>query len=242
MRIRNDSGEEIALRYKLYGGTLPECYMPDRILAERTVAVPGGYDGTVKLPIGCPPSPDGKVYVSLQRDERLQAYFTKESLTGIPTLTAREKAPNPRDSRSIVCYRTYDNLAFTQLSPAFTFPAEAVLSGYNRPYGQPNIWMSEGKGKTVLKATFEPTLVSEVRLVFDTDLAEDIIYERSGKLIEAYRLTVFDGQTSETQTVAGNIDRMRVHPVGKVIESITFEPLENYGAPDFALYGLKIYA
>lgn len=242
VRVRNGSRSPAVLRYKVLQGDLPECYLPERALFEKQANVAGRYDGWIALSVGVPRGRDGKVYIEFLPDADLSLYTVEESLTGVPTFFCTEKEPELRDRRTFVFTRSYSNIVFKDVLPAqVIFGAGNVLSGYNRPYGLPNLWMSDGKGAQELCVEFGERLIEEVHLVFNTELEEDLIATQSRKVIRDYDLIIEGKNDSRTWNVRGNYDRVNRFRVEESVHRITIRPLENYGAANFEIFGVKIY-
>ena len=115
-----------------------------------------------------------------------------------------------------------------------------MLSGYNRPYYAPNICLLE-KENAFLHIVFSKKKVNEVRVIFNTDLAEDIIYSRSTKLIKDYEIEFYCGDTVEKRVVTDNIHRMNTFVVNSEIDGVKIIPKANYGSNYYEIFGVKIY-
>lgn len=120
------------------------------------------------------------------------------------------------------------------------YNAENVLSGYNRPYFAPNVCLLE-KENAFLEISFQKRKVEEVRIVFNTDLAEDIIYSRSKKLIKDYEIEFRCEDKIERRLITDNIYRMNTFAVDREIDTIKIIPKANYGSEYFEIFGVKIY-
>lgn len=237
-----NSGEKTVLKYRMLEGDLPENYLPERIIREYECTVEAGHDGELLLRIETYAGKDKKVYIQFLPSGSLSLYASKESVTGIPTFICEEQEPSVRDRRRFVFTRSYENICFADLLPVQDiFAAENVLSGYNRPYGMPNVWISEGKGEQYLCVSFEEKYVGEVHLVFNTELEEDVIFHQGTKVVKDYDLIVEGGMDKKVYSMRGNYDRVNRFQVGGLVNKITVRPLENYGAKHFELYGVKIY-
>lgn len=108
-------------------------------------------------------------------------------------------------------------------------PARAT-SGYNRPYGGPNMWASEpiNDGQPWLRLDWDvPVAASEVRLVFDDDLDLELNtlhhhrspYEVLPELVRDYRVELRTAG-DEWVTIASETDnrhRLRIHPIPEAL-------------------------
>ena len=84
-------------------------------------------------------------------------------------------------------------------------------------------------------------MVEEVRVVFNTDLAEDIIYTRATKLIKDYEIQFRCGDKVQSVEVTDNINRMNTFAVNGEIDAVRIIPKANYGSKYFEIFGVKIY-
>jgi len=242
IKVKNLSPKVQVLTYKILTGDLPECYMPERETEAKNITIQPDYDDLIKLEINQQAGKDQKVYLMFLPNDNLALYYNSSEVTGIPSFTCYEKQPDPRDSRKFVLTRSYDNIAFDEVLPVSDiFNPQNVLSGYNRPHGLPNIWISDGKEDAKLEITMDEKFIEEIRLVFNTDLAEDIIYNRCSKLIKSYKLIVQGREGTKTIEVNNNYNRVNTHEIKMKADKITLIPLENYGSKDFEVFGVKIY-
>lgn len=238
--LKNE-GDAAVLRWRVLEGDLPECYLPERIVREAETEIPAGADGWISLFPNVRPGKDGKVYLQFLPADGLSLYVSKESVTGIPTFICEEQEPSLRDRRRFAFTLSYKNICFSELQPACAlFGAENVLSGYNRPYGMPNLWISDGKWGQELKISFSEKYVEEVHLVFNTELENDLISSQSAKVIRDYDL-VLKGEREEVIPVRGNYGRVNRFAVGRKLTGVAVRPSENYGGKNFEIYGVKIY-
>ena len=239
--VKNSGGQTI-LNYDILWGDYPECYLPSTKQKSLSVRIGENYEGYATLPIDCGAGADGKIYIDFRSNATLSIGTTSRSLVGISSLQCTMREPDERDPRSYSTVRLKDNICFRDLSPEQElFCGENVFCGYGRPYGAPNCWVSEGKGNQWLTATFDSAYVSEIHLVFDTDLREDIIMNQPLSTIKKYRLTVEGKNVSKRFEITDNFRRINKFFIGDEIEKITFVPEENYGDENFTLFAIKVY-
>ncbi len=239
--VKNE-GQNAVLRYRILEGDLPENYLPERIVKQGELKLADGFAGKLILPVDAHAGKDNKVYIQFLPAKGVSLYASKESVTGVPTFICEEQEPFERDRRRFVFTRSYENICFADLAPAQNiFGAENVLSGYNRPYGLPNLWISDGKKAQYLSVSFDEKYAEEIHLVFNTELEEDVIFHQGTKVIRDYDFIIEGAWGEKTYNVRGNYDRVNRFAVGEKIEKITVRPLENYGAKHFEIFGVKIY-
>lgn len=242
VKIKNLSEKPQVLKYRFLTGSLPECYLPEAEVKADAVEVSAKYDGFIKIFAELSVGADGKLYCVFEQNEALQIYCHSDECTGAPTFRLWEKEPDLRDPRRFVLTRIYDNIAFDKVTPVQSlYEGENVISGYSRPYGHPNLWMSKSDKDEYLELSFDAKRVGEVQLVFNTDLAEDIIRRQCTKTIRAYTLILSgDGFRREIE-VKDNYDRVNIHQVDAVLDKVVFVPKQTYGAPHFELFSIKVY-
>ena len=84
-------------------------------------------------------------------------------------------------------------------------------------------------------------MINEVQLVFNTDLTEDIIKTQAKTTVKDYTV-IFEGKDNKKEMViTDNYKRINRFEVGFKLNKITVIPLENYGAENFELFGIKVY-
>lgn len=239
--IKN-TGEKRELCYSVLTGKYTECYMPDRTLFEGRVWIDEGFDGYVTLPCHAKGLGDGKVYIALQANEGLEAYMTDEALTGVPSFTVWPHKPDLHDGRKYGQTRLREEICFRNVQPCQdVYGGENTVGGYNRPHGLPNVFMTDGKEGAFLSWTFDETKAKEVHLVFNTDLAEDIIMKQAKCIIKDYTLVLEGSQGRKEIDVTDNYKRINTFAVDFPLRKITLIPKENYGAANFELFGIKVY-
>lgn len=226
------------LRVRVLQGTRKENYQPEQVLDEYNFSLSGGEE---ELTLSSDyPIKDGKIYYLFEKTEGVSLRAAKEELTGAPCFTVWQRENTENDPRLFVLTRTRENIAFDCENPADIYNAENVLSGYNRPYFAPNVCLLE-KENAFLEISFQKRKVEEVRIVFNTDLAEDIIYSRSKKLIKDYEIEFRCEDKIERRLITDNIYRMNTFAVDREIDTIKIIPKANYGSEYFEIFGVKIY-
>ncbi|MBQ7369507.1 MAG: FAD-dependent oxidoreductase [Clostridia bacterium] len=240
--IKNTSNAGQVLEYAVLLGKYKECYMPEKLLFEGNISIEKGFDGYLTLPLNVKKIQGDKIFIILRENENLETYMTEESLTGAPSFLVWNTQPNLHDSRIFGQKRLREDVCFRNVTPCQdVFDAENVTGGYNRPYGLPNLFISKGKKDVFLTLEFDETDLEEVQFVFNTDLAEDIIMQQAKTTVKDY-IVVFEGKGQKQEIrVTDNYKRINSFKPAFPVQKITFLPLENYGAENFELFGIKAY-
>ena len=81
----------------------------------------------------------------------------------------------------------------------------------------------------------------KIKVLIDTDLAEDIVYTRATKLIKDYEIQFRCGDKVQSVEVTDNINRMNTFVVNGEIDAVRIIPKSNYGSKYYEIFGVKIY-
>lgn len=236
----NNDGEDTAISYEILTGERSENYLPLRSEKTGEITLTNGFDGEIKIDTENIIGKDGKVYLYLKGNENVKLYCGAEEVTGAPSFTVWERTPDESDPRKYVLTRTYENIAFNVENEQNVYGAENLLSGYFRPYKTPNICLLK-KENAFIKISFEKKFVKEIKLLFNTDLAEDIIYNQCKKTVCDYDLITESDKGTKTYSVTDNFDRVSAVKIGEEIKSITIKPKKNYGSRYYEIFGIKVY-
>ncbi len=165
-----------------------------------------------------------------------------------------EKVNIPKLQQTLMeddCYIPWHDREQSELTKTALCSADIVRNGKDR--GEENCWI--GKNGDFIEYTLpQDTLVSGVRLVFDSDLNRKyhnmpcnypLVQEKfklPATLITEYRIEgVSDtGETFEL-TVSDNRQRFVKHPVNKKLKTLRFIPIKTNGAEDFRLFSFELY-
>jgi len=247
LHVKNDSHAPQQLYVHLYGGTRPENYIPDTFLKEVSVEIPGSFDGWITLPVGVCACGDRKVYLMFRRQDELSVYCNTEKLTGIVTFIWRENQElekYPRTGRFFQ-HRQEKNICFRSALPEQQlYGPENLINGYSRPYGLPNIWISDDGGEQTVNLEYGiPKKINELHLVFNTQLEYDNFNEFMPDLIRDYSIetTLADG-TKEVIETHDNYLRVSKHVIGKSgVKSLKIILKSTYGSPRMQMYAIKLF-
>lgn len=126
---------------------------------------------------------------------------------------------------------------------------DKIRNGCDR--GEENLWT--GKENDFLEYSFsEPVKISNIRLVFDSDLNRDyqnmpcsfpLVEKRfvlPKTLIKKYRIIGYNAGKEQSFEIDNNHQRFVKHSVDWTVDSIRFVPLETNGSPDFRVFGFEV--
>jgi hypothetical protein len=246
--VQNTSGQNKQLQVDIFGGERPENYFPKTYVKTLTVNVGSGHDGWIEVPLDCRRSLDGKIYLVFKNKKGLFLGSTTERLTGVVSFRYFPDQPLSTDTGLVHLLKMEHTICFRGLKPVQNvYGAEQVISGYSRPYGLPNLWISEDSrksGEQWLKLHFKNAVVlEEVHFVFNTMLEEDIPVPSIPELIKNYTLIIRDESGNDhRQEITGNYVRVRKHKVLlDTVKEILFKPSSTYGSYCYELFAVKLF-
>lgn len=217
--------------------------VPAHLEHSTTVLVPAGGPAWVSAPTPFAPGIPQNAIVVLRANPQVSVHLTAPLPPGVLTLVHRAdnddenveisddgllvKWPTkPLRGRAPVFRTTPESLA---LAP------ERAVSGFNRPYGGPNMWASGplAEGPAWLRLEWDaPVTAREVRLVFDDDVdvsLNTLHHHRTPdeimpQLVRDYRVEVLAAGSSQWSTVVevqDNRHRQRVHALPADLPAFT---------------------
>lgn len=120
-----------------------------------------------------------------------------------------------------------------------------------RDRGEENLWI--GKEGDYLEYTFEePTKVSSLRIVFDSNLNRKIYnmpcrfllktpyLEVPKTLIASFDIEIVDEKGEKTVVSYQNHQRFVRIPVGKKVQSVRLIPLSTWGAEEYRVFSFEL--
>jgi len=209
--------------------------VPFRLEHRTEIEVPAGDARWVRVPTPFSPDEPQNAVVVLRANPQIAVHTTEALPPGVLTLVHRVD----NDDRNVEVDRDGllvqwptkplrgKSVVFRALPETEALAPERATSGFNRPFGGPNMWASDpaGNGPQWLRLDWaEPVTASEIRLVFDDDVDIELNTlhhhrnpdEVMTTLVRDYRLEVqtsADGAWRAVAEVRDNRHRLRVHPL-----------------------------
>ena len=152
------------------------------------------------------------------------------------------------------------SVCFTASPPSRALAPERATSGFQRPFGGPNLWASAdlraGVEEWLRLDWDEPVQAREIRIVFDDDVdleLNTLHHHRSPneiipELVKAYRLEILPAAAGSVWTTVAqenhNRWRQRVHPVhgGGALRAVRLVVTESNGARQARVVQLRVQA
>lgn len=230
--------EDTELTVEVHSTGRRQNVIPARLEHRTTVRVPGGAPAWIRADAAFAPEAPENAVVVLRANPAVRVHLTEKGVPLAPgVLTLVHRADNDDQNVQI----SQDELLVQWPTKplrgrAVVFRAEPesdalapqrAVSGFNRPFGGPNMWASAplADGPAWLRLDWpQPVAAREMRLVFDDDLdleLNTLHHHRSPdeilpQLVRDYRLEVQRAGSDDWTVVAdetANRHRLRVHPV-----------------------------
>ena len=259
LEVLVDAAEDTELSAALHTTSKPQNYLPHGQLDTVRVAVPRGRSW-VRLPLAHTAEEPRNVVVVLHSNPLLQVHRGDHTEPGTVTMHRRLL---PRGEEFTEQWREWketlhgEGICFRLDSPTDAFAPARAIGGYARPYGGPNMWVSgpaEEDPQPALELTWEePQTVTEVDLLLDDDLNEDLInlhHHRSPDdimptLVRNARLeSRSDGAWHHLASLRENRERRRVLRLDAPVttDALRLVVEDTHGVPEARVVGFRVYA
>lgn len=252
-----NTGNDRMLEVSVYTGERKENYIPSTLLKKVQINIPGKFDGWKRIPVECKSDEDKKLYFVFDKADDLAIYGTNTVLTGAVSFHLRNIKLHTKVKyaglAAISRLALSDNcecseICFKGVEPVQDiYSAANLINGYSRPYGMPNIWISDNKDKDCnVTLSFESDRnIEKLQLVFSTRLEEDEIYKKPfpNSVIKNFtvRVKTADGNYYN-YNVSDNYQRICNVNINKDnVREIKIIFRENYGSEYYEMYAIKLF-
>lgn len=236
-----DANESTEVKIELWKTGKPQNYIPDSILTTSTAKIGKGMEQWVEFklePIDLD-SPQN-IFVIVKANKEVSLYLSDEPLTGILSFRdtgtpKRQKLYENDDSpvtrwtmrgleRKPFCIKVHGNTEVYQ--------AENIINGIPRPYGGPQMWVSDemkdNQEEWVTLSWDQSISISKVHITFNDDVNEDLVnlhhhftpFEIIPELVKDYKLQVLvEDEWKTIMAVKDNRKRKRVHQIDNPVST-----------------------
>lgn len=191
----------------LFDTSRPQNYLPHTLVKTESVSVPAGRNW-VPLPLQWSPAAPQNAFVVLRANSGLAVHEGVAAPTGTLTLRYREL---PADERFTEQWRPWKQIyhgtgiCFRTTTPSSAFTPEKTIGGFARPYGGPQMWISEDLAQDpspwLELAWSEAQEITQIDVILDDDVEEDLInlhhhrtlWDCVPTLVRTARLEAHDG-------------------------------------------------
>jgi hypothetical protein len=241
-----NGGKAGKLKVEVYTGKWREAFVPETLVKTIELDVASGFDGYLNVPVNTAHGGDGKIYLVFKANESISLYVNINHFPGIVTGKAEaNKEPGKYPHAGLVFLRRMaENICFRNMRPdSKLFGPENLVNGYNRPYGTPNLWISDvrkGEPQSISITFPRPTGIQDFVLYFDNCLEYDHFIEIDRRFIKKYTFTAKTEEGDFTETLDNLCGRRFIHHLNKKgVTQIKIDLQETYGADYFCVYGMR---
>lgn len=260
-----DVSEATQLTVELWSTGRPENYIPHTKEAGILLDLQVGEQQWTACHLAWKPAQPQNAFIIVKANPAVKLHLSHEPMTGMLTFirTAESRAVETLESHEVsqpllmwsfkkharkpVCLRT--------IGTTRVYHPSQVQNAYTRPYGGPNMWVSEPTSKPQwLQLTWaEPVTLQEVRIIFNDDVNEDLInlhhhrtaFEIIPELVKDYALqALIDGQWRTIHRETANRKRKNVLrlPQSVTASALRLELEATNGCPRFEVIAINVYA
>lgn len=251
------SSKDVHINYTVYVPNKKENYNPENKIAAHWAFVKASSKfAWVELPID-KEIDHSKVFVELAAEAALEIAVTGSRLTGVDCM--QKEASNQStildvdtfEQKKYLWKRMKDTFCFTLSQEEDIYGARNIHNGYIRPYGLPNLWISDNKieGEYVQIDFKREKEIRKITMTFDSDLDMwlwNTKYHDSNAISSVVRdYTVYyktNGGYEKLTEVKGNfqrVNRLRFDPIRTEEIKIVFQA--THGSPCTGVYAMDVY-
>ncbi len=248
-----DASQATHIKVQVYETDKPENYLLGKLLSETSCKVNPGESQWVHLNLNYK-GQKRVIFVRFLANEAIHLHSCQEKRVGIMTLERVDTSVSPSGGEIAgYHFKTIDNICFKTNPEQGAYRPENVGNGYLRPFGLPNLWISEDMGPHGECLSFDfpkPTPIREITLYFNADLDKPLnnlmpsylnvfpetvrdysIYSRSGDSLH------------KLLDVQGNYQRFRRHRLDTPVEADGLKILfkATNGDPKVQVFQVNIY-
>lgn len=262
-----DAAEAAEMVVELWSTGRAENYVPHRLECGSAAHVQAGERQWVRFDLAWTPEQPQNAFVIVKANSRLRLHLSHEPMTGVLSFTRalslraaasleEHDASQPvvewtmrKHVRKPACLRTVGETG--------VYGPQRVIDGYRRPYGIPHLWVSEPApegtvGWLELSWPAGPVTATEVHLVFNDDVNEDLInlhhhrtpFDVIPELVKNYRIeALVDGRWQQVGKAEGNRKRHRVHRLEQAISLTKLRVVleSTNGCPRYEVVEIRVY-
>lgn len=261
-----DAAEKTTLRVDVWSTGKPQNYVPHEREASGAVEVAPGSGQWVSVPVQWTPGSSQNAFVILHANPHLHLHMSNEPLTGVLGFErssvgrAVKQLEDHQVDQPVVQWNMKNfvrkPICFRVLPETAAYCPENVTNGWHRPYGGPNVWVSEPLDKAEeawIELEWEaPVTVKEIHLTFNDDVNEDLInlhhhktpFDAIPELVRDYRIeALFDGSWQLLQRVEANRKRKRVHQLDIAVKATKIRCVveATNGCPRAEIIEIRVY-
>ncbi|MDN5726973.1 MAG: pyridine nucleotide-disulfide oxidoreductase, partial [Propionibacteriales bacterium] len=254
-----DAAVDTELEVQIHRTSKPQNYLPAELVTRTSTTVLAGEKQWVEFDLEFEADNAENVFVVIKANADVVLHRSESTEPGL--IFFRHRLP-AEDEKWTEQFREWKLTLQEQAvclrvrSDTEAYAVDQVIGGYARPYGGPNMWVSEplvnDPAPWVELRWDEAVSLAEVVLIMDDSLDIDLInlhhhrtpYEAMPGLLRDYVVQVeIDRTWQQVAEVTANRHRRRVHPLDQPTEATAVRLVVNAtnGAPHAHLVSLRAY-
>jgi hypothetical protein len=264
LKVFVSSSEDTNLKISWYSTGKPQNYIPDSQIGEQIIKVEKNFVGWKTININWQPSRPQNIFVIVGKNESCSLYLGHQEFAGIlsyvndPIQELSQPELHDYSRESPLLYWTNQsinrrNFAF-KVDKTDAYSISKITNGYVRPYGGPNMWVTNFKNKPeeIYLTWSSSQNIKQLNITFNDDVNEDIInlhhhktyFEQVPELIKSFRVYYLNG--NQWQLLWQCDDNRQRHIVKKLDQTIEtkqlkLELLQTNGSQQISLNEIRVY-
>lgn len=259
LRVLVDAGADTTFEAELYDVSQPQNYVPGKLSRAVQVELVAGESQWVDLRFDWIPEEPQNAFLVLKANPAVSVHHSDEVAPGLLCFEYREPSAGEKYTEQWRAWKYIwhnEGLCLQLTERTEAYAPDRVIGGYARPYGGPQMWVSDS-----MTADREPWLeltwptsqqISEIAVIFDDDVNEDLInlhhhrtpFDILPTLVRDYRVEArLDGDWTTVASVTGNRRRRRTHQLADTIhtDSLRVVVEATNGTPAARVISVRAY-
>lgn len=240
-----DADVNSSLQVELWDTGRKENYVPIREQLSTVVSIEAGEKQWVRASLPWSPVEVQNAFIIVRANKNISLYTSDVPHSGVLTFEKRAKhlaskdLEDHNDEQLLILWSMRNWIrkcvVFRTLPASEAYAPSKVTDGYSRPYGGPNMWVSEsildGSEEWLELAWDKEVSIAQIHLTFNDDVNEDLInlhhhrtpFEIIPELVKDYRVEQWTG--SQWCTIATGKNNRRRKVVHRLKQSICTDKL-----------------
>lgn len=256
--------QSTSLKMKWYKTGNPQNYIPHELIGQQTVTLPSDYTGWQKFSINWSPDQPQNMFVIVEKNSDCSVYLGHEEFAGVlsyidnPIAELSQPELHDYSRKSPLLYWTNQlinrrNFVF-KVDHTLAFKGTNIVNGYVRPYGGPNMWVTNMKfGPEYINLTWNKEQeIQQINLTFNDDVNEDIInlhhhrtyFNEVPELVKDYQIQYEkDGKWIEIERNTNNRVRHIVRKLDQKIKTkkVRINIFQTNGSSQISVNEVRVY-
>ncbi len=253
-----------SLIVKWYSTGNPQNYIPDTLIGKQKIKIDKGFNGWQEVKVNYKPSHAQNLFVVIEKNEDCILYLGNQEFAGVlsyvnnPIAELNQPELHDYSRKSPLLYWTNQlinrrNFVF-RVKQTNAFQPTKIINGYVRPYGGPNMWVTNFNGQPeAIELSWKGLQnMKQINLTFNDDVNEDIInlhhhrtyFDEVPELVKAFNLYYWkNGSWKRWWSVDQNRQRHLVKEFEQPIQTnkLKLELLQTNGSQQFSLFEVRVY-